>query len=345
MFRHLVATTARRAGNASIAATRATPPRQGPVCRCLAATPEPPQRTTPPQPKRSKPEALLALARVDAPAGTLLLYWPGAWSIALAAPPGALPDLKLLALFGAGSIVMRGAGCTINDILDRDVDGAVERTKTRPLAANELSVQEATAFLAVQLTCGLGVLTQLDLSSIALGACSVPLVLTYPLAKRFFAMPQLVLGLTFNWGALLGYSAATGGTVDYGVCLPLYGGCVAWTLLYDTLYAHQDKKDDSKLKLRSSALTIGDQNTPLFLRVCGVATVSGLGLAGFNAGFHDANAWPFYASLATFAAHLTWQVETADLNDPANLGARFRSNGAVAPVVLVGIAAATLNSA
>ena len=133
---------------------------------------------TPPQPKRSKPEALLALARVDAPAGTLLLYWPGAWSIALAAPPGALPDMKLLALFGAGSIVMRGAGCTINDILDRDVDGAVERTKTRPLAANELSVQEATAFLALQLTCGLGVLTQLDMSSIALGACSVPLVLT-----------------------------------------------------------------------------------------------------------------------------------------------------------------------
>ena len=173
MFRHLVATAARRGSAAGIAATRRTPPRQGQACRCLATTPE-----TPPQPKRSKPEALAALARVDAPAGTLLLYWPGAWSIALAAPPGALPDMKLLALFGAGSIVMRGAGCTINDILDRDVDGAVERTKTRPLAANELSVQEATAFLALQLTCGLGILTQLDMSSIALGACSVPLVLT-----------------------------------------------------------------------------------------------------------------------------------------------------------------------
>ena len=208
MFRHLVATAARRGSAAGIAATRRTPPRQGQACRCLAATPQQPN-TTPPLPKRSKPEALLAPARVDAPAGTLLLYWPGAWSIALAAPPGALPDLKLLALFGAGSVVMRGAGCTINDILDRDVDGAVERTKSRPLAANELSVQEATAFLALQLTCGLGVLTQLDLSSIALGACAGPLVLTYPLAKRFFAMPQLVLGLTFNWGALLGYSAAT----------------------------------------------------------------------------------------------------------------------------------------
>ena len=172
MLRHAIATAARRRASLAIAATRATPPRQGQAWRYLATTP------TPSQPKRSKPEALLALARVDAPAGTLLLYWPGAWSIALAAPPGALPDLKLLALFGAGSIVMRGAGCTINDILDRDVDGAVERTKTRPLAANELSVQEATAFLAVQLTCGLGVLTQLDLSSIALGACSVPLVLT-----------------------------------------------------------------------------------------------------------------------------------------------------------------------
>ena len=121
MFRHAVATAVRRRASLAINATRA-----GHACRCLATTP------TPPQPKRSKPEALLALARVDAPAGTLLLYWPGAWSIALAAPPGALPDLKLLALFGAGSIVMRGAGCTINDILDRDVDGAVERTKSRP---------------------------------------------------------------------------------------------------------------------------------------------------------------------------------------------------------------------
>ena len=344
MFRHLLATTARRASNASIAARRASVGTQCHARRCLATTPPQPRaKTEGAPPKRTKPEALLALARVDAPAGTLLLYWPGTWSIALAAPPGAVPDIKLLALFGVGAVIMRGAGCTINDILDRDIDGAVARTKTRPLAAKELSVPEATAFLAAQLTAGLGILTQLDLDSIVLGACSVPLVLTYPLAKRYFPMPQLVLGLTFNWGALLGYSAATGGSVDYGVCVPLYAGCVAWTLLYDTLYAHQDKRDDAKIQLQSSALTLGDRHTPTFLRACGLATVAGLGVSGYAAGLDDVSAWPFYASLAAFSSYLAWQVETADLADPANLGYRFKSNGFAAPVVLMGIAAATLN--
>ena len=188
---------------------------------------------------------------------------------------------------------------------------------------------------------GLGVLVQLDPSTIALGACSVPLVLGYPLAKRFFFMPQLVLGCTFNWGAVLGYSAATGGAVDPAVCLPLYGGCVAWTLLYDTLYAHQDKSDDKKLGLRSSALTIGDEATPMFLRACGAAAVGGVAFAGYGAGL-GADAWPFYAGVGGFAAHLAWQVETANLNDAANLGRRFRANGHVGPVVLSGIVAGTL---
>ncbi|EGB06213.1 hypothetical protein AURANDRAFT_12429, partial [Aureococcus anophagefferens] len=285
--------------------------------------------------------AFAALARVDAPAGTLLLYWPGAWSIALAAPPAAAPDASLLALFGVGAFVMRGAGCTINDIWDRDVDGAVARTRRRPLASGELGAPEAAAFLAAQLCLGLGVLSQLNWASVQLGAASVPLVLAYPLAKRVTMMPQVALALTFNWGALLGYCAATG-HVDYAVCLPLYGGCAAWTLLYDTLYAHQDKRDDAKLGLGSSALALGDASTPPFLRACGAAAVGGLAAAGCNAGLGDvAAAWPFYASLAVFASHLAWQVETADLGDPENLAARFKSNAAVAPVVLLGIAAAT----
>ena len=140
-----------------------------------------------------------------------------------------------------------------------------------------------------------------------------------------------------------GYCAATG-SVDAAVCLPLYGGCAAWTLLYDTLYAHQDKRDDAKLGLGSSALALGDARTPPFLRACGAAAVGGLAAAGGNAGLGDvAAAWPFYASLAVFASHLAWQVETADLGDPDNLAARFKSNAAVAPVVLLGIAAATAN--
>lgn len=290
---------------------------------------------------RSKVAAYAALARVDAPAGTLLLYWPGAWSIALAAPAGAAPDLSLLGLFGVGAFVMRGAGCTINDIWDRDVDGSVARTRTRPLASGELRAwPDATAFLGAQLACGLGVLTQLNWESIQLGAASVPLVLTYPLAKRFTRMPQLVLGLTFNWGALLGYCAATG-HVDYAVCGPLYVGCATWTLLYDTLYAHQDKSDDAKLGLQSSALTLGDAGTPPFLRACGLATVSGVSLAGHNAGLSLADPC-FGAAVAAFAAHLAWQVETADLGDPHNLATRFKSNAYVAPVLLAGIAAAKL---
>mmetsp|Transcript_36963 Transcript_36963/g.115774 ORF Transcript_36963/g.115774 Transcript_36963/m.115774 type:complete len:201 (-) Transcript_36963:585-1187(-) len=141
----------------------------------------------------TKLDALYLLARMDRPAGTLLLLWPGAWSIALAAAPGALPDLKLLGLFTVGAFIMRGAGCTVNDIWDRRYDKQVARTRTRPLAADLLTVPEAVAFLGAQLTLGLGVLLQLNWQSIALGACSVPLVLTYPLAKRFTDYPQMVL--------------------------------------------------------------------------------------------------------------------------------------------------------
>ena len=176
------------------------------------AAPRPPnartlttQKPQEPEPPRSKLAAFAALARVDAPAGTLLLYWPGAWSIALAAPPAAAPDASLLALFGVGAFVMRGAGCTINDIWDRDVDGAVARTRRRPLASGELAAPEAAAFLAAQLCLGLGVLSQLNWASVQLGAASVPLVLAYPLAKRVTTMPQVALALTFNWGAFLGY--------------------------------------------------------------------------------------------------------------------------------------------
>jgi len=197
---------------------------------------------------------------------------------------------------------------------------------------------EALTFLGGQLTAGLMVLLQLNWQSIALGAASVPLVLTYPLAKRYTNFPQLVLGLTFNWGALLGFCAATGG-VDASVCLPLYLGCVSHTMVYDTLYAHQDKDDDRRLGLRSTALTFGELNTKPILTGFAAAAVAGVGLAGYNAGLGMTLAsLPFYTSVGLFGGHLAWQVHSADLTNSANLAERFKSNGTFGPVLLAGIA-------
>lgn len=226
----------------------------------------------------------LHLARVDKQVGTMLLLWPCVWSVALATPMGQLPSLLLLSKFAFGSFVMRGAGCTINDLWDRDFDKHVERTKARPLAAGDITVPQALGFLCAQLSCGLGVLLSLNAESIVLGMASMPLVVCYPLMKRFTNWPQLVLGLTFNWGALVGWTAATGskmsiltavregmtasstwagaaetlvatavtaasnlpaGLLDHA--LPLYAAGVCWTLVYDTLYGYQDRKDDKTI--------------------------------------------------------------------------------------------------
>lgn len=206
------------------------------------------EKLTPPAPKASWidthpliPSTLrpyLHLARVDKQVGTLLLLWPCCWSVALAAPLGSLPDVILMGQFALGAFVMRGAGCTINDLWDRDFDKHVERTKNRPLANGSISVPQALGFLAAQLTCGLGVLVSLDPSCISLGFLSMPLVIAYPLMKRFTNWPQLVLGLTFNWGALMGWTAVHG-TTSLEHVLPLYAAGVCWTLVYDTLYGYQ----------------------------------------------------------------------------------------------------------
>ena len=176
------------------------------------------------------------LARMDKPIGTFLLLWPCWWSTALAANAHSLPDSKLLGLFGVGAFVMRGAGCTINDMWDSEFDKRVSRTRTRPLASGELTHVQALAFLGIQLTAGLGVLLSLPhtLYCFQLGAASLPLVAVYPLMKRYTNWPQLVLGMTFNWGAFMGW-AATYGSLDWTVVGPLYASGVAWTLVYDTL--------------------------------------------------------------------------------------------------------------
>jgi 4-hydroxybenzoate polyprenyltransferase len=252
----------------------------------------------------------------------------------MAAAPGGLPDWKLLAVFGVGTVVMRSAGCTVNDLWDRDIDKNVERTKTRPITSGEISVQNGVLFLGAQLLSGLGVLVNLNEYSIYLGMASVPLVVAYPLMKRWTNYPQLFLGMTFNWGALLGW-AAVHGTCDWSVVVPLYTSAVAWTMVYDTLYAHQDKKDDARLGLHSTALTFGEEGTKPILRGFSALMVGGLTLAGIQADL----AWPFFAGTGMTAAHLLWQIRTADLNDSANLAARFEANKWVGGLVFGSIVA------
>ncbi|GAU96932.1 hypothetical protein RvY_08299 [Ramazzottius varieornatus] len=262
----------------------------------------------------------LRLIRADKPAGIWLLYWPCAWSIALAAQPGCLPDLKMLALFGAGAFLMRGAGCIINDMWDRDFDGKVERTRARPLASGEIDFRSALVWLAGQLGLSLLVLLQFNWYSIVLGASSLGLVLTYPFFKRVTYFPQVVLGLAFNWGALLGY-AAVRGYLDPFVAIPLYLSGVCWTMVYDTIYAHQDKVDDALVGIKSTALKFGER-TPTILWEFSAAMLCGLGCSGYMAGM----AWPFYVGLGGVGGHLLYQSFVTNFNDPIDCWNKFKSN-------------------
>ena len=287
-------------------------------------------------PKAMQPYA--RLARIDKPIGTWLLLWPCLWSTAIAASSStvsadSLPDPMLMALFGTGAFIMRGAGCTLNDLWDRNIDKQVQRTATRPLAAGEVTVPQAILFLGLQLSAGLGILLSLPHTWYCFqwGAASLPLVVAYPLMKRFFPYPQLFLGLTFNWGAFMGW-AAVHGSMDYSIILPLYGSGVTWTLVYDTIYAHQDKHDDAKLGLHTTALSFGMDDDAQKKILYGLATATWLQwlLVGYQA---DLNVlWTALGSTMGYG-HLMWQVKTSDFNDPHNLAARFRSNSAVGAIL------------
>jgi 4-hydroxybenzoate polyprenyltransferase len=265
-------------------------------------------------PDRLRPFAVLA--RWDRPIGTWLLLWPCWWAVALA--PG-WPDLLLLALFAIGAVVMRGAGCVVNDLADRDLDAKVERTRHRPLASGQLSVVQALAFLALQLLVGLVVLLNFNRFTVLLGLASMPLVIVYPFMKRFTWWPQAFLGLTFNWGALVGWSAVTGHLA--APALTLYAAGFLWTLGYDTIYAHQDKVDDALIGVKSSARRLGAATRPWLWLFYGAALLL-IGVAGWLASMGPG----FYPMLGLAAVHLAWQVRTLDLDDPASCLARFRSN-------------------
>lgn len=241
---------------------------------------------------------------------------------------------SMIALFGTGALIMRGAGCTINDLWDRDIDDKVERTKIRPITSGAISPKQAIAFLGVQLTAGLAVLTQLNMYSILLGASSLSLVVTYPLMKRVTYWPQTVLGLAFNWGALLGWSAMTG-ALDLSVAGPLYLGGVCWTLVYDTIYAHQDKKDDIKVGVKSTALRFGEK-TPQWLSGFSTAFIGLTAVAGYMNG----QGLPFYAiSVLGTASHLAWQLKTVNYNDAASCWSKFKSNTWAGAILWSGIVA------
>jgi 4-hydroxybenzoate polyprenyltransferase len=271
------------------------------------------------------------LARLDRPIGTWLLLFPGWWAIALAAERW--PDWRLMALFGIGAVAMRGAGCTLNDIADRDFDARVARTSTRPIPSGEVSVRQAAVFLALQLGIGAAVLFSLDRTAILLGLAVLLLIGTYPFMKRITWWPQLFLGLNFNWGALMGWAAATG-SLGWPPVL-LYLGGIFWTLGYDTIYAHQDKEDDARIGIKSSALALGHRTRP-FLFAVYAATAGLWGMAG------SALAWPFWAALAGVTAHLFWQAAQVRLDEPFDCLAKFRANRHVGWLLLLGIVAAKL---
>ncbi|WJZ80242.1 hypothetical protein VitviT2T_000176 [Vitis vinifera] len=287
-------------------------------------------------PKQARPYA--RLARLDKPIGTWLLAWPCMWSITLAANPGHFPDIKMLALFGTGALLLRGAGCTINDLLDQDIDPKVERTKLRPIASGILTPFQGLSFLGFQLLLGLGILLQLNNDSRILGASSLLLVFSYPLMKRLTFWPQAYLGLTFNWGALLGWSAVRG-SLDPAIVFPLYISGVCWTLVYDTIYAHQDKEDDLKVGVKSTALRFGD-STKEWLSGFGIACISSLALSGFNADL----GWPYYVALMAASGHLTWQIWTVDLSCRADCNRKFVSNKWFGAILFGGILLGKLSS-
>ncbi|BGP22689.1 4-hydroxybenzoate hexaprenyltransferase [Rhodotorula toruloides] len=273
---------------------------------------------------------------MDKPIGTWLLYWPCTWGITMAAYSSALPVSSWawnLALFGTGAIIMRGAGCTINDLWDRNIDTKVDRTKMRPIASGEVKPIQAITFLGGQLSVGLAILTQLNWYSIGLGASSLSLVILYPLMKRITYWPQFVLGMAFNWGALLGSSAVLG-VCDWQVALPLYAGSIAWTIVYDTIYAHQDKVDDVKAGVKSTALLFAERSRPI-LTAFSASFVSLLALSGYL----NAQGPAFYAlSVGGAAAHLAWQLRNADLDSRESCWEMFKSNRDLGAIVWSGMA-------
>lgn len=281
-----------------------------------------------PAPWLDSVNAYARLARLRAPIGFLLLLWPCWWAVAVTWPDP-VEGARLMVLFLIGAVSMRAAGCVWNDIIDRDFDAKVARTAARPIASGRIPVSHAAIFMAVLSAIGLAVLLQLNATAIWIGLASLLLIAPYPFMKRITWWPQAWLGITFNWGALVAWAAATG-TIG-APALALYAAGIAWTLGYDTIYAHQDKEDDALIGVKSSARRLGDRTKPALWLFYSL-TVIGLSATAALAGL----AWPAFGAIAIGAVQLAWQIVSLDADDPANCLVRFRSNNWFAAIVFVG---------
>jgi 4-hydroxybenzoate polyprenyltransferase len=269
-------------------------------------------------PRLGTVQAYARLARLQAPVGFLLLMWPCWWAVALAGPP-AWQTVRLVVLFCIGAIVMRAAGCVWNDIVDKDFDARVARTRHRPIASGRISVRQGLVFMGLLALVGLAVLLSMGQTAIFVGIASLCLILPYPFMKRITWWPQAWLGITFNWGALVGWAAATGGLG--APALVMYAAGIAWTLGYDTIYAHQDKEDDALVGLKSSARRLGAKTRPALWAFYGLA-MAGFLAAGILAGL----GWLFLVLGLLAGGQLAWQVWRLDFDDPADCLAKFQSS-------------------
>ncbi|MFC3570496.1 4-hydroxybenzoate octaprenyltransferase [Paracoccus simplex] len=283
----------------------------------------------------------LRLSRADRPIGTWLLLLPCWWGIGLAmiADRPEWRDLWIAVACGVGAMLMRGAGCTWNDITDRDIDDKVARTRSRPIPSGQVTVRGALVWLAAQALAGFAILLTLGGAAIALGVASLALVAIYPFAKRFTWWPQVFLGLAFNWGVLLAWAAHTGNLAPAPVLAYLSG--IAWTVFYDTIYAHQDAEDDALIGVKSTARLFG-RDTPRWLAGFGTASVLLLGLAVMAAAPEGLGLTLGLLGVVGFAAHLAWQLRRFDMTDGAGCLRLFRSNRDAGLVVALFLALAGL---
>jgi 4-hydroxybenzoate polyprenyltransferase len=274
----------------------------------------------------------LRLSRLDRPIGSWLLLLPCWWSSALAAiaAHARAPSLWHIALFFVGAFAMRGAGCTWNDIVDRDLDASVERTRSRPIPSRQVTVTQAALFLIGQSLVGFAVLISFNTFTIALGIASLAIVAVYPFMKRITYWPQIVLGLAFSWGALMGWAAAFGSL--NAPALLLYAGSISWVIGYDTIYAHQDREDDALIGIKSTALLFGARTKPMLALFYGIA-VALIGAAGYFAGA----GFIFALGLLAFAAHLCWQIARLNIADPDNCLAVFKSDRDAGLILFAGL--------
>jgi len=273
----------------------------------------------------------LRLARLDRPIGSWLLLMPCWWSVGLAAVHArSQVNLWHVLLFFVGAFAMRGAGCTWNDIVDRDLDARVERTRSRPIPSGQVTVAAAAAFIALQALVGLAVLLQFNRFTIYVGFALLAVVAVYPFMKRITYWPQIVLGLAFSWGALMGWPA-TFARLDLPAFL-LYAGAISWVIGYDTIYAHQDREDDALIGIKSTALLFRERTKPMLALFYALA-VALIALAGSNAGA----GLVFALGLLAFAAHLAWQIARLNVDDPVNCLVVFKSNRDAGLILFVGL--------